>query len=137
VLATFLLFAAAIPPVSLGNPDARGCGVIQLGTAPAEAGPVGLCVKQVLWTPLEGGLVAALVEAPHRFEPRPRNRVFLYRLEGRRLVPRFLGSGFDEVQVERLLARDDSLGLAVRGERGERTLACRFSGFPLVCSEEE
>lgn len=131
-----LLAVLAAPRVTLDAIDARGCGAVSVnGQRVAGAAP-GLCVKQALWTPLEGGLVALLVAAPHRFEPRVRHRVFLYRLDGARLVPRFLGSGFRELEVEKLVPLDDALGLSVTGAQGTATLRCRFTGFPLTCQEE-
>lgn len=133
------LVLAAAPVVSLSQPDAGGCGTILVDGAAALGGPVGLCVRQVTWTELSGGLVAALVKAPHRYDARVRNRVFLYRLEGRRLVPRFLGAGFTELEVIRLVPRGDALALEVHGPGDDsrtHTLTCRLVRFPLVCSEE-
>ncbi|GMU62156.1 MAG: hypothetical protein AMXMBFR34_39190 [Myxococcaceae bacterium] len=122
--------------VKVDRVDARGCGeVVVAGQAVQGAAP-GLCVVQALWAPLEGGVVALLVRAPHRFEEEERLRVFIYRLEGRRLVPRFLGSGFASREVRRLVALDDALGVEVSGDGGVSVLRCSFDGFPLVCRDD-
>jgi hypothetical protein len=134
VLTVALLVLAAVPPeVDVVRPDARGCGEVRVnGRAVAGAAP-GLCVTQAAWTGLEGGLVVLVVRAPHRFEAAVRNRVFVYRLEGRRLVPRFLGSGFRGVEVIRVVPGGDRLRLEVAREDGPTVMQCQFDGFPLVC----
>lgn len=137
MLSAALLVVLAAPSVALGPVDARGCGPVLVDKKRVAGAAPGLCVKQALWTPLEGGLVALLVEAPHRFDPRVRLRVFVYRLAGASLAPRFLGSGFASREVERLVPLDDALGVVVRDGERSLTLRCRFDGFPLSCQESE
>jgi hypothetical protein len=132
-IAAWLVLAAVPPEVAVVRADAQGCGEVRVNQRAVTGAAPGLCVVQATWTALEGGLVALLVRAPHRFEAAVRNRVFLYRLEGRRLVPRFLGSGFRDLEVVRLGEGEDRLVLEVEGADGPATLQCRLEGFPLVC----
>jgi hypothetical protein len=60
--------------------------------------------------------------------------VFLYRVEGRRLVPRFLGSDLATLDIERLVAVAEFWGLEARDGARAVPPACRFDGFPLVCT---
>ena len=103
---------------------------------PLRGGPGKFCIEQVLEVRLaEGAFVVLRVRAPHRFEARVRSRVFVYRVEGDRLVPRFLGSGFAERAVVRLVALTGALGVETVAETGERVnWSCTFDGFPLVCT---
>jgi hypothetical protein len=99
-------------------------------------GPVQHCIRQVLETTLDGErLVAVRVEAPHRFEARVRTRVFLYRVQGERLEPRFLGSGFSSREVTGLFPLSGALGVETISSEGRpERLRYVFDGFPLVCS---
>jgi hypothetical protein len=130
-----LLAALPAPVVTLEARGVDGCGVVKVNGARVTGAAPGLCVKQAVWTSLEGGLVALLVEAPHRFDARPRHRVFLYRLVGRRLEPRFLGSGFRTRSVDRLVPLEGALGVEVSSDAGYETMRCRFLEFPLVCEK--
>lgn len=119
----------------LGPPDVGGCRWPSVDGQRALGGPVGLCVRDAVELSLEPGQrqLALLVDAPHRFDPRVRPRVFIYRVEGRRLVPRFLGSGFSSAEVVAIAADGPRLRLQLSDSR---TVWCHFDGFPLVCSEE-
>lgn len=101
-----------------------------------SGGPVQHCIREVLQVRLdEEELVAVRVEAPHRFEPRVRSRVFLYRVKAGRLEPRFLGSGFSAREVTGLFALSGALGVETLSATGDRErLRCVFEGFPLVCT---
>ncbi len=146
-----------LPAVLLTAGDAHGCGrvarmgnqglVLLRGAAP------GLCVRAAFAARLEPGArpdavnVVLLVAAPHRFDPDVRTRLFVYRLRGRRLVPRFLGSGFRAralLGAERLPAADapsghrlDSLRVTTVTPAGQHeSLRCAFVRFPLSCQAE-
>lgn len=129
---------ASAPVLTLGEPDPGGCArtVRQQGRE-LEGGPRAFCIEQVLSLELEGvPSVVLRVAAPHRFEGRVRSRVFVYRLEQGRLVPRFLGSGFWAREVTGLFVLPGALGLETLTTEGEpERLSCTFDGFPLVCSE--
>lgn len=138
MLAFLAAVLATTPVLSLGAPDAGGCArTVVLGTRTLAGGPREFCIEQLLQVSLaEGDFLVLRVAAPHRFDARVRSRVFVYRVEGLRLVPRFLGSGFASREVLRLFALDQALGLETLTHTGEReTLSCAFVGFPLVCSE--
>ena len=129
---------AAAPVVSLGAPDSSGCAsALKVDGHALSGGPAPFCIREAVGLILEDvPLVVVRVDAPHRFEPGVRSRVFVYRVEGGRLVPRFLGSGFSSREVKRLLVLDGALGLETVATSGAReTLRCVFDGFPLVCSE--
>jgi hypothetical protein len=101
---------------------------------PYEGGPRGLCVRQAFTANLEeDGVtnVVLVVEAPHRFDSQIRKRLFIYRLDGRKLVPRFLGSRLGALELES--ARAERGGLEVRASG--RRFQCHFEQFPLVCEE--
>lgn len=117
MMLALLLAVLPAPVVTLEARGAEGCGIVRVNGARVSGAAPGLCVKQAVWTSLEGGLVALLVEAPHRFDARRRHRVFVYRLVGQRLEPRFLGSGFSTRTVDRLIPLDGALGVEVSGER--------------------
>ena len=103
-----------------------------LNGKPLSGGPAPFCIREVVTLILEDEpMVALRVEAPHRFDPHVRSRVFLYRLSAGRLVPRFLGSGFASREVTGLFVLNAALGLATTSG----PLRCIFDGFPLVCSE--
>lgn len=146
-----------LPAVLLTASDARGCGrvarmgskglVLLRGAAP------GLCVRAAFAARLEPDArpdavnVVLLVAAPHRFDPDVRTRLFVYRLQGRQLVPRFLGSGFRAralLGAERLAAADptsgegrDRLRVTTATPTGQReSLRCAFERFPLACEPE-
>ena len=101
-----------------------------------RGGPEHFCIEQVLPLELaEGAFLALRVAAPHRFEARVRSRVFVYRVEGERLVPRFLGSGFSAREVTGLVALENALGVQTLTSAGvHETLSCTFDGFPLACT---
>ena len=101
-----------------------------------RGGPGRFCIEQVLPVEFaEGAFVALRVAAPHRFEARVRSRVFVYRVEGERLVPRFLGSGFSAREVTGLVALENALGVQTLTSAGvHETLSCTFDGFPLICA---
>ena len=131
------IIIAASPIVSLGGSDARGCAnQVLLDGKRLEGGPAPLCIREAVSVVLDDqALVALRVEAPHRFETRVRSRVFLYRVVGRRLVPRFLGSGFSSREVTGLFVLEGALGLRTIEESGAKeSLHCVFDGFPLVCT---
>lgn len=138
MLALLAAVLATTPVLSLGAPDASGCArTVLLGARTLAGGPRELCIEQLLELSLaDGDFIVLRVAAPHRFDARVRSRVFVYRLEGFRLVPRFLGSGFASREVTRLFPLHHALGLETLTITGEReTLSCAFDGFPLVCSE--
>ena len=123
--------------ITLGPVDAGGCAHQVLADGAAlTGGPVELCIREAIQISLDGEpLIALRVDAPHRFEPRVRSRVFLYRVAAGRLVPRFLGSGFTTREVKRLFTLDRALGLETTTSTGQtETLRCVFDGFPLVCA---
>ncbi len=138
MLALLAVMLTSVP--SLGAPDANGCSrTVVLGGRTLEGGPREFCIEQVLQVSLtDGDFLVLRVAAPHRFDARVRSRVFVYRLDGARLVPRFLGSGFASREVVRLFALDHALGLETLTTDGARELlSCTFDGFPLVCSESK
>jgi hypothetical protein len=110
-----------------------------------RGGPEGLCAVEIFWARLEAGAVDVLVRvrAPHREDPELRERLFVYRLVGTTLVPRFLGSGFetlDLVGAERVTGAPlDAVRVWVvpRGALAPRTgYRCGFDGFALRCEPE-
>lgn len=160
----------ALPEVKVVARDGRGCGRVELVLARRSrrlrgAAP-GLCVRTAFAARLEGSdgetegdarsakerggpivNVVLLVEAPQRFDPAVRTRLFVYRLRGLTLVPRFLSSGFRErdlVAVERRPSGAqlpdeprDVLWVQTRDRLGTRELLrCYFSSFPLRCEPE-
>ena len=121
---------ALLASPALGPLDARGCGRVMLEGEAAT--PAELCVREVRTVTLEGEpMVVARVALPR--DPR-RAGVFVYRREGGRLVPRFLGSGFQSLEVDALLPSHEELRLAAHGADGPLTLRCTFRGFPLECT---
>ena len=139
VLALFALaLLAATPVVSLVAPDVNGCArAVALDGKPLAGGPTPFCIREAIAVHLDDTpLVVLRVDAPHRFEAGVRSRVFVYRVSGGRLVPRFLGSGFSSREVSRVFALEGALGLDTVTRTGaEEKLRCIFQGFPLVCSE--
>jgi hypothetical protein len=101
-----------------------------------SGGPTQHCIREVLRVRLEDeDLVAVRVDAPHRFEPRVRARVFVYRVANGKLSPRFLGSGFSSREVTALFPLEGALGVETLSPEGKvEKLRCVFDGFPLVCS---
>jgi hypothetical protein len=78
--------------------------------------------------------VVLIIGRPGRFDARVRRRLFVYRLEGRRLVPRFLGSGPSSFDLVSAAPANRGLVVSVRAEGGAPgTMRCEFRGFPLVC----
>lgn len=154
--------AQAVPPrplpaILLTAGDAQGCGQVarlgNKGLVLLRGAAPGLCVRAAFAARLEPGVrphavnVVLLVAAPHRFDPDVRTRLFVYRLRGRRLVPRFLGSGFRArtlLGAERLPAADPTSGERLDGLRvttatptGQyESLRCTFERFPLSCEPE-
>ena len=101
-----------------------------------SGGPMQHCIREVTRVRLEDeDFLAVHVDAPHRFEPRVRSRVFIYRVNGHHLEPRFLGSGFKSREVTRLFPLDGALGVETTSLEGKtERLRCVFDGFPLVCT---
>ncbi len=130
------LFGTASPELSLVELDARGCGrpaLVAGGRAePLLGGPSELCIRQLEGLALEGGEPGAALLVTR---PGTNAGLFVYRLQGRRLVPRFLGSGFASLELVRLLPTEGGgLRLEARAEDGALTmLGCGFVGFPLHC----
>ncbi|MFT3840685.1 MAG: hypothetical protein QM723_27090 [Myxococcaceae bacterium] len=88
-------------------------------------------VKQELTANLEGEeMLVRLVAAPKNPE---RGGVFIYRKQDGRWVPRFLGSGFSTITIERIAAANPGLTLTGHDAGGPVTLHCDFHGFPLEC----
>lgn len=110
---------------------------VTLGGKTFTGGPTEFCIREVVRVQFDDEpFIALRVEAPHRFEPRIRSRVFVYRVIDGRLVPRFLGSGFTSREITRLFVLDGALGLDTVSTSGDpQTLRCVFEGFPLACTE--
>jgi len=86
-------------------------------------------VREVAAATLEGERHLALrVRLPA--DP-TRDGLFVYRVEGARLVPRFLGSGFPA----RRLTGVTSEGASLRVRTDAGALRCVLQDFPLVCEE--
>lgn len=134
---------AAPPRVTLEADCGRVLLHTRTGVRPLQGAAPGLCVREAHLARLEEGAtnVVLKVARPDGRGGPLRDRVFVYRLEGDRLRPRFLGSGprhqrLVSLQVARGLPTDslvvrleDALGRPVR-------LRCRLEEFPLVCTEE-
>ncbi len=93
--------------------------------------PARLCVRAAVLASLEAPgerHLALLVDLPA--DP-ARRGLFVYRVRGRALVPRFLGTGFPERALTGLATDGDAL--LVQTDRGP--LRCRLQNFPLVCEE--
>jgi hypothetical protein len=93
-----------------------------------RGGPEGLCAVEIFWARLEAGAVDVLVRvrAPHREDPELRERLFVYRLVGTTLVPRFLGSGFETLDHRRAPGRGAGLGGPARGPGAPHGLPLRL-----------
>lgn len=140
-LFTLWVLAAPSPGVQVRDRDARGCGRATLGAQGLSGGPRDGCLVDAFAARLEGAStlnVVLVVDRPGRFDARVRRRLFVYRLDGARLVPRFLGSGPSSLRL--LSARPvrqgalDRLVVSVQAEgAAPEALHCRFEGFPLVC----
>lgn len=147
----------ALPTVRLTASDARGCGQVtragSQGRYRLRGAAPGLCVQAAFAARLEPGgrrehvNVVLLVAAPHRFDPVVRTRLFVYRLHGRQLQPRFLGSGFYDrtlLSAERVPVAAsapgeplDALRVVTTTPAGGRELwRCAFRRFPLSCEPE-
>jgi hypothetical protein len=137
VPASLVLLSLLTASPTLGPLDTNGCAheVVLNGRA-LSGGPTKFCLREVVEVTLEDETFLAIrVDAPHRFEPRVRSRVFLYRVTAGKLSPRFLGSGFNEREVTKLFPLDGALGLETLLPSGEtQNLRCVFEGFPLVCA---
>ena len=135
-----LLIASPPPPLprlSLSSRDPNGCGVPILDGIPLLGGAPGLCVREAFALRLEE---PSLTNVLLRVEKEGRDRIFIYRLDGRRLRPRFLGSGPDDLTLAEVRRRPgtplDSLEVvARRGGQEVVRFICRFEEFPLVCEE--
>jgi hypothetical protein len=114
------------------------CAPVALDGHALTGGPRDLCIVQTLPVELEPARtqVAMLVMAPQGDDARLRRRLFVYERDGDRLVPRFLGSGFTDLDLLELRqAQPGSLRVAARASDGSALLLdCRFVGFPLVCT---
>jgi hypothetical protein len=142
VLAAVLSLLVASPPqplprVGLSARDGRGCGAPVLDGLALRGGAPGLCVRDAFAVRLEDAPAANVVL---RVAKDGRDRIFVYRLDGHRLVPRFLGSGPDDLRLVEVLRRPgtplDRLEVVARRGGGQKLhLLCRFEEFPLVCDE--
>jgi hypothetical protein len=140
LLAGVLAWAGANAAGETVRVDPSGCGrAVRDGVALRGAEP--FCVERWFTARLEDpGVVHAVLLV------RPRDpgtegewpRVFVYRLDGTWLAPRFLSSGFPTLRVRDAgPAPGGRLRVVVDGgqERG-RVLTCGFVGFPLACGWE-
>jgi len=131
-----LIISLAVPEASLrvAGRDAAGCiRSLELDGTPVDGAAPGLCVRHALLATLDAEQqVVLLVEVEERL------RVFVYRVSGRHLVPRFLGSGFTSLRIRHASAHGDGLRIVAQDARGmDVALQCRFRGFPLVCLNGE
>jgi len=124
------------PRIDVSHRDAFGCGAPALDGVPLEGSAPGLCVRDAFTLRLEA---PALTNVVLRVVKDGRDRVFIYRLEGHRLVPRFLGSGPGSLSLVELRRGPgtplDRLEIVALRESTEIRLSCRFEEFPLVCDE--
>ena len=137
--------AAHLPTVVLERPAATdGCGLAVLVDAAGARRPLtgvapGLCVRAGLLARLEGDDLHLVVEvSPTAVDPG--RRLFVYRLVGERVEPRYLASGSATLRLDRVErlpgAEQDALLLHLRGPNGSRpTWRCAFAGFPLLCEQ--
>ena len=141
LLTLAVLAAPSRLDVTVLDRDERGCGKPALGGMRLAGGPRDGCLVDAFAARLEDPStlnVVLVIDRPGRFDSRVRRRLFVYRLEGARLVPRFLGSGPSElalVGARRVEAGPPEwLEVSVQaGGDSPRALRCRFEGFPLVC----
>lgn len=123
---------AAALPVELVDVDARGCGRPALRDGRRLEAAAGLCVKRVLSAHLEDPRELDVILIVTKDG---RDRLFVYRLEGGALVPRFLGSGPRDLTLRDVrVHQDEALEVELADREGAtRTVRCRFEAFPLVC----
>jgi hypothetical protein len=134
---------AMLPRVSVESECGRVLLHTPSGVFPLQGAAPGLCVREALLARLEKDATHVVLKVAREDERggKLRDRLFVYRLEGHRLWPRFLGSGPKErqlasVQVVRGSATD-SLSVRLEDAQGrEQRLRCRLEAFPLVCIEE-
>lgn len=119
------MIAQLLLGVLLAGPPPAPCAAVPLPGG--LRAPPGLCVEVAVPGP-GAGHVSLLVALPA--DP-ARRGLFVYRVQGRNLVPRFLGSGFPGRALTGLAADGDAL--RVETDRGP--LGCVLQDFPLVCEE--
>lgn len=134
-----LLGGAPLPVVSLEQVDDGGCGRPAIGSTQLDGAAPGLCVRAAFAARLESPDVVNVVLHVDTRDGAPRpQRIFIYRLHGARLRPRFLGGGSRRLAL-RSVAREagaelDSLRVEVADDGGvTRVLRCALEQFPLVC----
>jgi hypothetical protein len=139
MLALFVADPPSSPPL-VGLASSGPCGTPILGQVPLAGAAPGLCVHEAFSARLEDPSttdVVVQVTRPARPGAPAQEQLFIYRLSGEQLVPRFLGSGSPAVElvaVRRLpgIVRDQLEVLTRRGDAIERRV-CRLEHFPLVC----
>ena len=134
------LIALADPTIALRDVDKDGCGTLSLANQTLlDGGPRGFCVHQALTLVLDGeATIALLVSRRDAKGGSSFKRVFLYRLHGRHLLPRFLSSGLPGLKIESLSVDENGERLKLRGRKDDDAavaLSCWFEQFPLVCEE--
>lgn len=135
-LPLLLLPVLALPAVRVLPPGPGGCSRVVTQDGAPLRWPAPVCVRDAWIARLEDDDTVHVVAVVDMSGDR---RLFVYTLEGARLAPRFLGSGFTSVGVTGARrARVDGWDVVeVAGRRGGEpvVLHCRFQGFPLVCQE--
>jgi hypothetical protein len=100
--------------------------------------PADFCIRDALAARLEESADTHVVLQVEGLGSDPAERLFIYRLDGDQLVPRYLASGpahLRLVGVERLagVEQDSLLVHAVTVSGRPVSLSCSFVGFPLLC----
>jgi hypothetical protein len=90
----------------------------------------------------DGTVPNVVLLVTHDGDPTPRRRVFIYRLRGSALEPRFLGSGPWQWLVGDVTTTADRRALRVVLTPKDRPQEhvphiCRLAGFPLMCEPTE
>ena len=102
-------------------------------------GPPGFCVHAAFAARLEDAATVHVVMRVSGTEANAAERIFIYRLDGDRLVPRYLASGPDHLRLVAVepVTRDGPDALRIRATDAggaATTLLCGFVGFPLLCT---
>jgi hypothetical protein len=147
-LFAILVFAAPVvtplPRLVLVRETGVACGTPALEEAGGRTralggGPPGFCVRDAFLARLDDGASTHAVLRVSGSVADAAERVFIYRLDGDELVPRYLASGPSHlrlVDVEPVngVERDALRIRTVDASGNATTLLCGFVGFPLLCA---
>ena len=100
------------------------------------AAAAAVCVEGAFLARLEGPAIDNLVLRVSGTRAASGHGLFVYRVERRTLVPRFLGSGFSGLRIDSAVAAPGAIEIEAHDGSGPSRFTCRFHGFPLVCSEK-